>query len=248
MTGLIIIIFLGIKFLGKVDYLEMANGFKGVLEASALIFFAFLGFEAIVKLSEETKNPEKTIPKAVILSILISSVIYILVAISAVSVLGWQSLSSSQAPLADVAAKSFGNSIFLVLAVIALFSTSNTVLIILLTSSRIMYGMAKEKSLPKKFSLIDQKTKTPWLSVFFVMLVTILFALIGDIKIVAGITNLSVFVTFAFVNLSLMVLRYKKPYIERKFISPLNIKKFNILAFLGVLSSLFMIYYIIIGF
>ncbi|MEK6841039.1 MAG: amino acid permease, partial [Nanoarchaeota archaeon] len=75
--GLIIIIILGIKFIGKVDYFEMPHGFNGVLQATALIFFAFLGFDNIIKLAEETKDPQKTIPKAFMLSIIISSIIYI---------------------------------------------------------------------------------------------------------------------------------------------------------------------------
>ena len=243
--GLIIIIILGIKFIGKVDYFEMPNGFNGVLQATALIFFAFLGFDNIIKLAEETKDPQKTIPKAIMLSIIISSVIYILVAISAVSILGWQSLSASKAPLADVAASSFGGIAFVVLAIIALFSTSNTVLVSLVTTSRMAYGMAEEKGLPKFISLVDKKTRTPWVAIFLIMIVTVLFILIGDIKIVAGLANLGLFITFTFVNLSLIILRYKKPYMERKFKVPLNISKFNIPAFLGFLFCLFMTYYII---
>src|SRR3989344_4753485 len=134
--GLLIIIALGFKYIGSVNYLEMPNGFNGVLQATALIFFAFLGFDNIIKLAEETKDTRKVMPKAIILSIVISSIIYILVAISAVSILGWNALSTSSAPLADVAAKSFCGVAFLVLAVIALFSTSNTVLITLVTTSR----------------------------------------------------------------------------------------------------------------
>ena len=243
--GLIIIIILGIKFIGKVDYFEMPHGFNGVLQATALIFFAFLGFDNIIKLAEETKDPQKTIPKAVMLSIIISSIIYILVAISAVSILGWQSLSASKAPLADVAASSFGGIAFVVLAIIALFSTSNTLLVSLVTTSRMAYGMAEEKGLPKFISLVDKKTRTPWVAIFLIMIVTVLFILIGDIKFVAGLANLGLFITFTFVNLSLIILRYKKPYMERKFKVPLNISKFNIPAFLGFLFCLFMTYYII---
>lgn len=246
--GLIIIIVLGLRYFGSVNYLEMPHGFNGVLEATALIFFAFLGFDNIVKLAEETKNPKKIMPKAIILSIIISSIIYVLVAMAAVSVIGWQSLSSSSAPLADVAAKSFGNPAFIILAVIALFSTSNTVLMSLVTTSRMVYGIAKEKSLPKSFSLVDIKTKTPWIAIFLTMVVTVLFILIGDIKLVAGIANLGLFITFAFVNLSLIVLRYKKPYMHRTFKVPFDFNKFNILAFLGVLFNLFMIFYVIKGF
>ena len=246
--GLLIIIVLGIKYIGNVNYLEMPNGFNGVLEATALIFFAFLGFDNIIKLAEETKNPQKTIPKAIILSIIISSVIYILVAISAVSILGWQELSMSSAPLADVAARSLGGIAFLVLAIIALFSTGNTVLVTLITTSRMVYGMAEEKSLPKKLMLVDKKTKTPWIAIFLIMLVTILFILIGDIRVVAEFANLGLFITFAFVNLAVVVLRYKKPWLSRKFTVPLNIGKFNIPSILGFLFALFMVYYITQGY
>ncbi|MEK6834763.1 MAG: amino acid permease [Nanoarchaeota archaeon] len=245
--GLIIIIILGIKYIGNVNYLEMPNGFDGVLQATALIFFAFLGFDNIIKLAEETKDPQKTIPKAIILSIIISSIIYILVAISAVSILGWQDLSISKAPLADVAARSFGGIAFLVLAIIALFSTGNTILVSLVTTSRMVYGMAEERALPKKFMLVDKKTKTPWVAVFLIMIVTILFILIGDIKLVAGFANLGLFITFAFVNLAVVVLRYKRPYLDRRFKVALNIGKFNVPAFLGFLFSAFMIYYVITG-
>ena len=245
--GLIIIIILGIKYIGNVNYLEMPNGFDGVLQATALIFFAFLGFDNIIKLAEETKDPQKTIPKAIILSIIISSIIYILVAISAVSILGWQDLSISKAPLADVAARSFGGIAFLVLAIIALFSTGNTILVSLVTTSRMVYGMAEERALPKKFMLVDKKTKTPWVAVFLIMIVTILFILIGDIKLVAGFANLGLFITFAFVNLAVVVLRYKRPYLDRRFKVALIIGKFNVPAFLGFLFSAFMIYYVITG-
>ena len=246
--GLIIIIFLGLKYIGNVNYLEMPQGFNGVLTATALIFFAFLGFDNIIKLAEETKDSKRIMPKAIMLSIIISSVIYVLVAISAVSILGWQNLSMAKAPLAEVAANVFGRGAFLLLVIIALFSTSNTVLVSLVTTSRMTYGMAEEKGLPKALAMEDQKTKTPWVCIFLIMIATILFVLIGDIKIVAGIANLSLFITFAFVNLSLIVLRYKKPYLDRKFTVPMNLGKFNLLAFLGGLFSLIMIYYVIIGF
>ena len=82
-AGLKLIIWIGIPNIGNVDYFEMPSGWAGVFQASALVFFAFTGFESIVKLSEETRYPEKTIPKSLILAIAISIVLYVLVAISA---------------------------------------------------------------------------------------------------------------------------------------------------------------------
>ena len=83
-AGLFFIAAFGFKYLGNANYLDLAQGMHGVFKAAALVFFAYMGFESIVKLTEETKNPEKTIPKALVLSVIISAVLYVLVALIAV--------------------------------------------------------------------------------------------------------------------------------------------------------------------
>src|SRR3989344_2661208 len=77
--GLVIIIVLGFKSFGSVDYFEMPNGLSGVFSSAALVFFAYMGFESIVKLGEETKDSSKVIPKALIYSVIITSILYVLV-------------------------------------------------------------------------------------------------------------------------------------------------------------------------
>ncbi|WP_343241117.1 amino acid permease, partial [Methanoculleus sp. UBA45] len=96
----------------------------------------------MVKLSEETKNPERTIPIALIIALGISVLLYILVSLAAVSVVGWEQLAASRAPFADVASISLGPVAFTVISVIALFATANTALLMMMASSRIIYGMA----------------------------------------------------------------------------------------------------------
>jgi basic amino acid/polyamine antiporter, APA family len=243
--GLIIIILLGIKYFGSVDLLETSKGTVGLLGASALVFFAYMGFESIIKLSEETKEPEKTIPKAIILSIAITSVVYVLVAISAISVVGWEALSLSNAPLALVAEVALGSLTGKILTIIALFSTANTVLLALVTSSRQLYAMAKKGSLPKLLGKVHKQTQTPWVAILGVSFFTIIFTLIGDIKIVANITNFFLFLTFIGVNLSLIVLRYKSPKLKRAFSVPGSIGKIPIIPSLGILTSLGMIIFIL---
>lgn len=241
--GLILIIFLALKFIGKVNYFETSGlGVPGILSAAALIFFAFLGFESIVKLSEETKNARKIIPKALLLSIVITSILYVLVGIAAVSVLGWQKLAQSSAPLADVANIVLGNNAFLLLAIIALFATGNTILIILVTTSRMIYGMGKDIKPLKFLSAIYKRTRTPWLAVVITGVLAIMFLFFKDIATVANITNFLMFFIFIMVNLSLIILRYKMPDIKRGFKVPLNIGKFPILATLGVITCIFMIF------
>ncbi|MDP1694920.1 MAG: amino acid permease [Candidatus Woesearchaeota archaeon] len=243
--GLAIIVVLGIPKLGSVNYLAMPYGFSGVFSSAALVFFAYMGFESIIKLREETKNPSVTIPKALVYSILITSVLYVLVAMSAVSIVDWQVIAASEAPLATVAQAVLGSNAFTLLAIIALFSTSNTVLITLVTTSRMIYGMAKEKTLPAFLAEVHPTRKTPHLAILVLMLLTLAFVLIGDIGLVANLTNFFLFATFASVNLSLIVLRYKCKQTKRSFRCPGNIGQFSIIAFLGFLSSLFMLLYVV---
>ncbi len=240
--GLVLIIVAGLPFLGSVDYFEMANGFQGVLSAAALIFFAYIGFEEIVRLAEETKNPQKTLPRALFISIIISTVLYVLVAISAVSLLPWQQLASSSAPMADAISTVLGYNGFLLLSVIALFSTFNTVLLSLLSTSRVAFGMGRDKSLPKMLSKIHNKRKTPWVSIGTVCLIAIIAALFFDMEIIAGVTDFLIFLTFAIINLAVIALRYKMPKKKRAFRIPLNIGRLPIPPVLGFVTSVVLMY------
>ncbi len=242
--GLIIIIILGLGSLGSVNYFETPSGIGGVLSGSALIFFAFLGFEDIVNVSEETKFPKKTVPKAVILSLLISTLIYVLVSLSVVSMGNWEMISKSEAPLAYAVHSKFGMDISNLISVIALFATAGTALVFLIAGSRMIYGLSDAGELPEIFSRIHPRTRTPYISILISMVISMVFILLGDIKLVAGITNFGAFIVFILVNLSAIILRYRKPGIKREFKSPINIGKFPIISFLGFLSCFLMIFYL----
>ena len=244
--GLLIIIFLGVGNFGKVDLFEMPNGLFGVFKAGALVFFAYMGFETIVKLSDEVKNPQKTIPKAIIWSVAITTIVYLLVSIATVSILPADKIAGSKSPLADVAASVFGNPAFIVLAIIALFSTANTILLTLVTTSRMVYGMSEKKSFPRIFYKVSKKRKTPYIAVFVTGLLALVLTLFEDIGFVADLTTALMFATFALVNLAVIVLRYKIDG-ERKFRVPLNIGKFPVLALLGIISSLGMLVFSLIN-
>jgi len=239
LAGLALVIVFGLKYFGSVDYLALPSfGFTGVMSATALIFFAYLGFEDIVRLSEETKNPKRTIPMALVLSIIISTILYISVAIAAVSVVGWEKLAASDAPLALVAQSAFGAKAFFVLAVIALFATLNTVLVTLVATSRMLYGMADEHGLPKIFCSVHDRLCTPWFSIIVTGGAALVFTLIGKIEIVASLVDFALFVTFALVNAALIWLRHKLPKMQRPF------KTWAPLAWLGVIFSLGMLFYL----
>ena len=199
-AGLIFIIVIGVPSFGHTNLLEMPGGISGVLAAAPLVFFAYLGFEAVANLSEEMKSPARDLPKAILLALGISTVIYLLVSISAVSVLGWQGLSGSNAPLAAVASRIFGAKADLLLTLIALAATGNTVLLLLFTSSRAMWAMSCEGALPMTFCVIGEARRTPWFTIIAVGGIASLFVLFRDIEDVAGYTNLATLLVFAGVN------------------------------------------------
>ena len=252
LAGLAIIVFAAL-WLGvpaDVNYYEMpstAESFPlaagAIVSAAGLIFFAYFGFENLANIAEETKNASRVIPKALIISIAITTGIYIIVAVSAVALVGWEKLSASDAPLALAAEGAFGKSGVFVLSTIALFATSNTVLMMLISASRIMFGMSKGNSLPTSFSKIYKRTGTPWISVLFTMAVTMAVIMFsgGSIAAVANAAVFAIFLVYALVNFVLIWLRYKEPLRERQFSSPLKIGRFPILAGLGFVTSLAML-------
>lgn len=245
-SGLALIIILGLSQIENttINYFEAPFGIQGILAASALIFFAYLGFEDVVNIAEEMKEPKRTIPKALILSILITTVFYVLLAISIVNLADWNMLAASEAPLAYAASQVLGSNAFIGLSIIALFATANTVLILLIVGSRMVYGMSRGGALPKFLSKVHSGRGTPWVAVIIVMIASIFFIFLGNLELVAGITNFATFAIFSSVNISLIWLRYRQPELERPFKVPLNIGKFPIISFLGLISCIILAYHL----
>ncbi|RDJ31843.1 MAG: amino acid permease [Crenarchaeota archaeon] len=241
-AGLVLIIILGFSYEVKepVDYLQ-TTGISGIVLAFVLIFFAFIGFEDMANIAEEVKRPAKNLPRGILLAVLITGVIYILVSISVLRVMTWEELGQSSAPLADVANRAFGDNGSLTLSAIALFATASTILITLVAGARMLYGMARDGSLPKIFGKIHPKTKTPWMAVIAIFVISTGFTLIGDIVIVANIVVFAIVITFAMINLAVIVLRYTKPDEPRPFRVPINIGRFPVLPLFGLAATLYMI-------
>lgn len=240
-SGLVIIILIGIGWFGRPNYLEMANGVQGIFSAAALIFFAYIGFESIIKIAEELKEPTKNLPRTILLSLLLTSVIYIAVAFSAISILTPQELGKSNAPLADVASRVLGSDGGLLLSAIALFATANTVLICNITASRMLYGMSTEGALPKLLGKVHPSRGSPWAAIALSAIIAIFFILPGDLKFVAEVADFAIFVVFVLVNLSLIQIRRKKRGLKPFYRVPLNVGNFPATALLGIIFCLFLV-------
>ena len=246
-AGLVVVVALGAGAWGSVDPLQAPNGVGGVLEASFLVFFAYLGFGSIVTLSEETRDASRTVPRAVLLSIAITTVLYVLVGLSAVALVDPQALGASSSPLAAVAGAGWGPTGAALLAVIALFSTTNTVLLLQVSTSRLLYGVSKSEYhvFPAALSRVHPTRRTPHLAAAAVGVATLPFLLLGDVGAVAGLANLVLLAVFVLVNAALLWLRFTRPDGDRGFRAPLNAGRLSLTALAGLVSSVaFALFYI----
>ncbi|MFB6102337.1 MAG: APC family permease [Haloplanus sp.] len=238
--GLLIIVWIAAGSWEQARVFHTPNGLFGVVEASFLIFFAYIGFGSIVNVSEETEDATTTIPRAILVSIGITTLLYVLVGLSAVALVDWRVLGRSASPLAKVAMVGWGPLGARALGVIALFSTTNTVLILQISTSRLLYGVSKSEYhvFPERFSRVHPTRETPHYAVGLVGLGTIPFVFLADVGVVAGLSNLVLLVVFVLVNAALLRLRYTRPDAERGFRTPLNVGRLSLTALAGLVSCL----------
>jgi len=212
-TGLLIVIAVGISYWGSVDYFELppekadAGTALLILQGSILTFFAFIGFEDTYNVAEEVKNPERSLPIAVISAMLIATVLYIAVAISAVSVVPYQQLAEAPAPLAAVMEHAAPEFPSLILTIITMFAVGNTALLNYITASRMLYGMSNQGLLPAVVGRVHASRQTPHVAVLILLLILVPLSLSGTIAQLATATVLLLMFVFAVVNASLFVLK-----------------------------------------
>ncbi len=240
-AGLLAVIVLALLFAFPNAGFQTPKGIDGLVTASMLAFFAFLGFEVLATSAEEVKNVKKTLPKAILLAITATTILYVTVSIAFTSLMPYREIVSvvqqGAGALAVAAGKAGGALSLSVLAIIALFSTSNTVLISVFGTSRMLYGMAKDAVLPKFLSNLNTH-KTPANAVYSATVMSMLLALLGDIKLVAEATVIGMFLVFLVDNAAVIALRLKQPNAERGFRIPLSVKNVPLPTLAAIASIL----------
>jgi APA family basic amino acid/polyamine antiporter len=197
------------------NYSQIApNGLVGILQGAGLIFFAYVGFGRIAALGEEVKNPKRTLPLAVLLSLAASVVLYILTGFVATGLLNYQALARSGSPLAD-AARVTGN-FPLVAAVFfgAFVATVSVLLTNLIGLGRVSFAMARNGQLPKSLATIHPKLGTPYVSILATGALMSILAFVSDLRQTAAITSLSLLSTHIILHVSAIRLRKKVPELK----------------------------------
>ncbi len=196
-------------------------GWSGVLRGAGVIFFAYIGFDAVSTAAQESKNPQRDMPIGILGSLSISTVLYILVAIVLTGIVSYTTLNVSD-PVA-VGVDAMGKSMFWlrpIVKIAAIAGLSSVILVMLMGQPRIFYSMSKDGLLPPIFSRVHPKYKTPYVSTILTGCVAIVLAGVLPISILGELVSIGTLLAFAIVCVSIIVLRKTRPDIERPFRTP----------------------------
>ncbi|MGM0595283.1 MAG: APC family permease [Pseudomonadota bacterium] len=182
----------------------------GVAAGGFVAFYAYIGFEDIVNVAEEVREPSRTLPRAVVLALVISTLLYMLVALVAVSLLAPSTLAASGAPLVAVYEQASGESSAL-LGGIGMVAVINGALIQIIMASRVLYGMAAQGWLPAALAKVNRRTRTPLRSTLLVGITILLLALWLPLLTLAEITSSITLVVFSLINLALWRIKLRDP-------------------------------------
>lgn len=219
------------------------NGINGTMSGTAIIFFAFLGFNTVAMMSEETKDPERTIPRALLLAFIVTFVLYVSIAFLEIAVLDWHLLGLSASPLEDLAAVVYNNRLFLdFIAFSALIATGSVVLSSIIGGTRASFAMGRDRLLPQQFDRVSRRFGTPYFSVLIGGLIIVLLsaAFYNNIDAIASIVNFGSLFTYLFVHLSVMKLRRSEPETKRLFKVPF----YPAVPIFGASSCILLMYYL----
>jgi basic amino acid/polyamine antiporter, APA family len=212
-------------------------GFDGVVTAAAIIFFAYIGFDAVSTGSEEAKNPSKDLPLAIIGSLVIATIFYILASLGAVGLLPASQLGESDAPLAEALDTGAGLSwAAAILAAGALVAITSVMLVIFYGQTRIFFAMCRDGLMPERLADVNPRYGTPAkLTIGLGVLIAILAAVVPLTEIVK-LVNIGTLFAFVLVNVGVIVLRYTRPEMPRPFKVPLS----PLLPILGIAFAVFL--------
>lgn len=222
------------------------GGILGILGAAGTVFFAFIGFDAVSTAAQETKNPKRDMPIGILGSLAVCTVLYILFAhvLTGLESVEFFRTGGKEASVANAINSAMPGyewlGQFVTVAILAGFSS--VILVMLLGQSRVFYSMGKDGLLPKAFSDVHPKFKTPYKANLAILVIVGLFAAFVPGDIVGDMTSIGTLFAFILVCISVIVLRKREPDMKREFKAPLSDPSFPLVPVLGIVVCLAMIY------
>jgi amino acid transporter len=219
-------------FIPEPTGVENQFGWDGIIRAATIVFFAYIGFEAVSTAGQEAKNPRKDMPIGILGSLIICTVLYMLTSAVLTGVVSFTKLNVA-APVAT-AVDSFGPDwgwLAKLIKIGAIAGLSSVVLVLMFGQTRVWYSMARDGLLPKRLAAVNPRTKTPWFNTIFVGLVVSFAAAVFDINQLGDLTSVGTLVAFGLVCFSVIWLRYERPDLPRHF----KVPGFPVVPAIGVL-------------
>jgi APA family basic amino acid/polyamine antiporter len=194
---------------GRMEHLlpSFESDWSGLWAGAFLAFYAYIGFEDMVNLAEEAECPERSVPRAIMVALLIATLLYMAVALVAVLALPLEVLSSSTTPLADIVANA-GYDARSVIGVISLLAIMNGAMVQIIMGSRILYGLGQRGGAPRLFAVVHKVTRTPLVATCVMVVAVLIFALWLPLVTLAQITSLVILLVFALVNAALIRIKW----------------------------------------
>ena len=245
-TVVVVFICLGFFFISRANYTpyippntgEFGHfGWSGVMRAAGVIFFAYIGFDAVSTAAQEARKPQKDMPVGIIGSLIICTVLYVLFSSVLTGMVSYTELGGA-APVATAIDRTPYDWLkpLVKLAIIAGFSS--VILVMLLGQSRVFFSMSRDGLLPRVFSDIHPRWKTPWRSNLLFMLFVSLFSAFAPISVVGHMTSIGTLLAFVIVCAGIMIMRHTHPEVPRPFKTPLV----PLVPILGILVCAAMMY------
>jgi amino acid transporter len=210
-SGLLLVIAVGASWWGNTDLFETPSP-EGItasllLQGAILTFFSFIGFEDTLNVAEECHDPQRTVPIGIVSAMIVATVLYIAIAVTAVSVVPWRELAAAPGPLAEVMNRAAPWLPGWFYVAITVFAVANTALLNYVTASRLTYGMARQGLLPAPLGRLHPGTRTPHVAILALLAVVVALMLSGDITQLASATVLLLLAVFSLVNIALFILQ-----------------------------------------
>lgn len=219
--AILLFIILGVSHIDTANYNPfMPYGFNGIFAGAAIIFFCYVGFDVIANSAEEVKNPERDLPRGIIGCLLIVTTLYITVTAVLVGMLPYNEYHGQAAPVAYALAQvgiNWGSALISVSAIVGLAAT---VLATIYSVVRLCFAVARDGLLPKRFSVVDEKSGVPAIATNFVWLAVSVLTGLFPINIVAELVNIGTLTAFVFVSITVIVMRKTHPDMARPFKCP----------------------------
>jgi APA family basic amino acid/polyamine antiporter len=241
LLALALFVAVGIKYIKPANWTPFApNGFAGIRAGAATIFFAYIGFDAVSTVAEETKNPKRDMPIGIIGSLVICTIIYMVVSVVFTGLVPFDvlknELSSQKAESLAVALRYVGaDRVAGMVSMLSVIALTTVLLVLMLGQARIFFSMSRDGLLPRVFSRVHHRFKTPYINTILIGLVVAFFASFATIDEMMDLTNIGTLFAFVLVCFGVIILRIKEPHRHR----PFKVPGSPLVPLLGVLACVF---------